>query len=487
MQNFALNIIILDDESIIRKELRQFLERNNNYRIFEAAKPSELFKIIEENEIDIIISDINLPEIDGLTLLNKIKVSYPDLPVIIITGFGDNDTILSALRAGAFDFFHKPLRLNEIQNAIKRTDRYAQLLQKLKKKTADFELLFENAISNDFNEFICVSKKLKEVLQLSLTAASTKDTAILITGESGVGKEVIAKIIHISSARKHNIFYPVNCSAIPENLFESEFFGYTKGAFSGAHTSKKGILKSINSGTLFLDEICELPLNFQPKLLRILEDKTVISLGDTISEKIDFRLISATNRNLNQMIDNCMFRLDLYHRINTIEINIPPLRERIEDIKPLIDYFIDFFNKKMNKKIIGCDKEVYKILEDYHFPGNVRELKNLIERAMILSQQKFLTTNLFNLPIKKNNYFSNYANTNINIKPQINNSENQNNNKQTIQPLYELEKQMIINALEECSNNKTKAAQLLGISRFVLLRKLKKYKISIDSNDNKKI
>ncbi len=315
------------------------------------------------------------------------------------------------------------------------------------------ELISRELSSKIQRNLIGNSKAIREVLNLAMTCAKYKDVSVLITGENGTGKEIIARIIHYSSPRKEYPFFPINSSAIPETLLESELFGHTKGAFTGADRDKKGIFELANHGTLFLDEIADMPFQLQSKLLRVLEDKTINKIGGNKNFKVDVRIISATNKNILELIDQDKFRIDLFHRINTIHIHIPPLRERPEDIEPILMYYVNFFSKQFNKPVPKIEKSVLEHLKQYDFPGNVRELKNIVERAIILSNEPVLTLNDF--PIKLSD-------------KQKNKTEN-----------YETEVEKIKKALELNDFNQSKAAKYLGISRDALIRKMKKYNLRI--------
>jgi len=308
--------------------------------------------------------------------------------------------------------------------------------------------------------FIGASRQIKDVLDLAMTAANFPNTNVMITGESGTGKENIARIIHYASKRKDNLFCTVNSSAITDSLVESEFFGHKKGSFTGAIVDKKGFFEISNQGTLFLDEIADMPMNLQAKMLRAIEEKSITRVGETHPVTVDFRIISATNHDMNMLQEEKRFRLDLFHRLNTLHIHIPPLRERKEDIEPLLHFFIDDLSKKLNKPEPPVDKDVIYALKNYHFPGNVRELKNMIERAIILSKGKSLVAKDF--PVYDNK----------SLKPKL---------PEQIQVLNleEIEETLIQQALKKFGNNQIAAANALGIQRMALARKMKKYNITI--------
>ena len=342
--------------------------------------------------------------------------------------------------------------IGKISSLQKKHEKTHQKLLELKKHDS---LISETLKKSMKLNLIGSSKKIKKVLELAMTAAANKDTNVLITGESGTGKEIIAQIIHYASSRKDQLFVAVNSSSVPESLAESEFFGHIKGAFTGAINDKTGFLEEANKGTLFLDEIADTPPQLQAKFLRVLENKKIKHIGSNKEIQVDFRIIAATNKNIDELIENNIFRADLLYRINTIEINIPPLRERPADIKPLLNFFVQEFSKSLNKPMPKINSAVVDKLKKYHFPGNVRELKNMVEKAMILLKSDSLEPEHFDTGT-------------------INNLETNSVEIIKYKTIDKMEKQMIIDALKETNNNRTRAARLLGISHSTLLRKLKK-------------
>lgn len=453
-----LHILILDDERRIREELTDFLT-DNEFVTYEAATPSEAFKIIELNPVDMAIIDINLPEKDGLTVLKEIKATNEEIEVLIITGQGDMDKAITAMRLGAADFFNKPIRLNEVLQAIERSKRYINLSRKYHNVNQNYNLLLHEMQENMGLQILGNSPQIQKVLQDITIASEHPDPAVLISGESGTGKELVARSIHYLSARKTSYFYAVNCAAIPEQLFESEFFGYEKGAFTGAITHKPGWFEIANNGTLFLDEIGDMQPLMQAKLLRITEDGKVHRLGANRDIPVNVRIITATNRDIEQLVASGDFRRDLYHRINTFQIKIPPLRERTEDIPILVEHFIRFYAAKTGKAITGIESALMDKLITYPYPGNVRELKNMLERAIILCNTSRLSDKHFS----------------FDTCPQ---DSNINNSNTEVFDLEQIEKDTIIKALNKTGNNYLQAAKLLNITWQSLQRRLNKYNIS---------
>lgn len=448
-----LNLLIVDDEKAYRENIEEFFS-NSKMKIFSAELPSRAFDILKKNKIDIVILDLRLPEMNGLDVLKEIKKLHPEIEVIIITGHGDMDSVIKAMRLGAIDFFTKPFRLIEVQNAIERTKKFIYLQKKLNEIEMNYSLVSKELKEKFGNNIIGKSKEIKSVLNLMAKVAKAGNTSVLITGESGTGKELIARGIHSLSDRKDHYFYAVNCSAVPENLFESSFFGHKKGAFTGANEDKKGWFEIASKGTLFLDEIGDMPAAQQSKFLRVLEEKMIRKVGSHIEIPVDVRIIAATNKDAKKLITNNILRSDLYHRLSSFEIHIPPLRERIEDIPLLVDHFIEFFSVNLKKNIKGINKNALEKLMGYDFPGNIRELKNMIEKAVILCDGNKLAADHFGF-------------TDEEYPPEIKESYN----------LHNIEKNIIEKALQKTRFNKTKAAELLNITRQALDRRIEKYRL----------
>jgi DNA-binding NtrC family response regulator len=455
----SMNILVLDDEKVFRDEIKEFLE-SDGFTVHSAERPSEAFKILGDNEIDLLILDMRLPEMDGISVLKRVKEQYPDMEVIMITGHGDMDVVISAMRHGAVEFFPKPFRLIDMKAAIQRTKRYINLSNRLKEVNLTYALVSKELRESVGYEIMGTSKAINQVVELMKKVARAESTSVLITGESGTGKELVARGIHYLSSRKNSYFYAVNCSAVPDTLFESEFFGHRKGSFTGANEDKAGWFEIAHGGTLFLDEIVDMQPAMQSKLLRVLEDKKIRRIGSTVDVPVDVRIIAATNQNIGSLIESGRFRSDLYYRLNSFEINIPPLRERREDIPLLLDYFVRLIAQKLNKKIQSVDASVVKAMYAYSFPGNVRELRNMVERAMILCEGNRLSLRDF-----------------AGLSPVEGAIELIPGEGEELFNLEETEKRLILKALERSGYKKTEAAQLLNITRQSLDRRLEKYGI----------
>lgn len=457
MDKDKISVLILDDEKHFTEELAEFLDLSG-HQVYEANTVENGLDILDRHPVDLLILDIRLPGADGLDVLKKVKSDFPTLEVIIVSGHGDMDTVIKAMRLGAFDYLRKPFRHIDIQIAIERSRKFL-LLQRRLVLAEERNSLISKALEDKINrKFIGTSPQIIAIYEQANLAAQYPDTNVLITGESGTGKENIARIIHYSSARKEKIFCAVNSSAITDSLLESEFFGHKKGSFTGAIADKKGFFEISDQGTLFLDEIADMPLNLQAKILRCIEEKVVTRVGDTMPISTDFRIIAATNFNLELMVGEKKFRLDLLHRLNTLHIHIPPLRERTGDIEPMLRQFVEEFAARMGKVCPEIPEEVVETLKAYSFPGNVRELRNITERALIFCKGDRLSANDFILR-------ADGMTTPVQA------------------PLSSLsapvEAEMIREKLKSCNFNQTEAAASLGITRDALIRKMKKYNITV--------
>ncbi len=468
-----LQILILDDDAGIRNDLCEFFSENYG-TVFAAGSPSQAFSIMEQQEIDIVILDLKLPEMNGLQFLQRLKADFSNIEVIMITGHGDTRSVVEAMKMGAFDFFTKPFRLLDIQAAIERTNKFLELQQRLKKVELDYAIALEEFHKKFHHPLVGKSQAMKKVLELMNKVAQSDATSVLITGESGTGKELVARGIHELSCRKSKCFCEVNCSAIPESLLEKELFGHNKGAFTGAIQNQAGYFEIANHGTLFLDEIGDMPISYQNKLLRTIEDRKIKRLGSSKEIQIDIRIISATNQDLKNLIAEKRFRLDLFHRINTFVIHLLPLRERPDDIPVLLEYYTTFFSKQLRKKIAGIDEDAVRYLMNYSFPGNIRELKNLVERAVIVCDGQCLSLHDLNFTDDEGCIVDETKPTcqlDCPVRPPCKAQSH------SLVKLDELVKDTVMQALQITQNNKSEAAKLLGISRQSLDRRMEKYHI----------
>jgi len=369
-------ILIIEDEETLRESLKRIFTKDG-FSVEAVDSAEKGLKLLENGLFDVIISDIMLPGLDGIELLQKVREILPDQIFIVVTAYGSLETAIKALRAGAYDYIMKPIMHEEIKQVVRNAIRQRRL------EAENTLLRREIARDYDFTNIIGDSDQLKAIIQEVNKIADTRSNVLLL-GETGTGKELFARVIHNNSSRKEMPFVPINCSAIPENLLESELFGHVKGAFTGAVISKKGLFDEADGGTVFLDEIGDISPALQVKLLRVLEDQMIRPVGSTKSEKVDIRFITATNRDLGEAVRKGDFREDLFYRINTISLRIPPLRERKDDIVLLIRHYVDKYSRELGKMVRDIDSEVLALLNDYDWPGNIRELQNVIERAILI-------------------------------------------------------------------------------------------------------
>jgi len=450
------SIVIVDDEKHYPLILKEVLAEEG-YLSYPAYSAMEALDILRQENIDLVLTDVKMPGMDGVELLSKIKEINPNIPVIVMTAHGSVEKAVEAMQKGAYTFIQKPFE-NEA------------LLSHISKALSIYRIVQENAVLRDvisstysFGNIIGKSKSMKDLYEIIEKVAPT-NANVLIEGESGTGKELVAKSIHYNSTRKSNLLIAVNCSAFAESLLESELFGHEKGAFTGAASRKKGRFEMADKGTLFLDEIGELSSNLQVKLLRVLQEKSFERVGGTESVLVDFRLIAATNKNLEKEVERGSFREDLYYRLNVVKASIPPLRDRKEDIPLLVSHFIHKYSAERNApvEVRGITQEAAKLLFDQQWKGNIRELENAIERAVILSSEEDITP--ADLPLK--------IRQNIGLELNL---EGIPENAGLAETLLSVEKRMILRAMTLASGVQTKAAELLGIGKSGLNQKLKKY------------
>ncbi len=459
----AKSVLIVDDEVGARESLKMILK--SDYEVFLARDAEEAFLQVKVHSPDVMLLDIILPDVDGLKVLEKIKQSDPDVIVIMITATKTVKTAVEAMKLGAYDYITKPFDIDELRLIINRSLSTKALEQEVKYRREEMDKSF------DFGNIIGKSKPMKEIFKVVQQIADSKSTA-LIMGESGTGKELISRAIHYNSNRKNYPFVTINCAAIPETLIESELFGHEKGAFTNAIERKLGRCEVAHQGTLFLDEIGELSLATQAKMLRFLEEREFNRVGGSKTIKVDVRLITATNKDLNQLIKKGAFREDLYYRINVVPIVIPPLRERKEDIPLLVEYFISKFSAENSKDVKGITKEALDMMMQYEWPGNVRELENLVERVIALTSNEHIRMD--ELPLSFKNV------------PKINELKDSILNRKVsfLQAEEEFEKEVILDALKKTNYIQSRAAEILGISRRILKYKMDKLGINHGRAEN---
>jgi DNA-binding NtrC family response regulator len=389
-----MKILVVDDEAPVREMLKKGLSQMGGLSVDIAQNGPEAIKKTEEEIFDLLLTDMKMPGMDGLELLKLVKTMWPDMIVIMMTAYGSIETAVEAMKIGANDYITKPFDLNELLIHISKAQKENLLLKENRLLRMEVQKKFE------FKNIIGKSKQMQEVFSLIEKVSSTNST-VIIYGGSGTGKELVAKALHFNSSRATQPFIPFNCGAIPETLVESELFGHTKGAFTGAIQAKRGLFEEANGGTIFLDEISTILPSVQVKLLRFLQDKEVMKVGSTEKTKLDVRVIAATNEDLEANIKKGTFREDLFYRLYVFPISLPDLKERREDIPLLAYHFLDLYTKENQKPIKGISKEAMKLLLEYHWPGNVRELENAIERAVVMADQDFLTPKDFPKNLKE--------------------------------------------------------------------------------------
>jgi two-component system response regulator PilR (NtrC family) len=457
-------ILVADDAQSMREFLDIMLKKEG-YKVSLASNGDEVLKLVEKDIFDLALLDIRMPKLDGITALKKIKAISPETIVIIITAYASADTAIKAMKEGALDYITKPFKVEEIKLIIKNA---------LEKKNLQEENILLKQVVRDryhFGNIIGQSPKMSDLYDLLAKVAPTK-TNILITGESGTGKELVAKAIHYNSPRKEKPFVTLNCGAIPESLIESELFGHMKGAFTDAIATKKGLFELADEGTIFLDEISELPLPMQVKLLRVLQDKEFKRVGGTEDIQVDVRIISATNKDLEEEVKKKLFREDLFYRLNVIQIKLPPLRERKEDIPFLAIHFLKRYSEELNKNISNISPEALHILLNYEYPGNVRELQNIIERGVALESTQELTAQNLNsyleeqLPPRKGLFDLEIPKEGVDLEKMVEN----------------LERALLLKALDMTKGIKKKAAELLNINFRSIRYRLEKYGLNHREN-----
>jgi DNA-binding NtrC family response regulator len=434
------NILLVDDDIQILELLQRHLT-SMHYHTYSAVSVKEALYILKDTAIDLLITDINMPDINGIQLIKYMAEHYPDIPKLVVTGFPSIDDAMSVIKSGATEYITKPFTKSELADAVQKS---LECIQQRKSKGKE-----PSKMQQGYGEMIGTSEAFKEVVEI-IERVKDNHATILVQGESGTGKELVARSIHYSGKFARAPFIAVNCGAIPENLLEAELFGYTKGAFTGAFETRNGFFQAANNGTIFLDEIGNASLAVQGKLLRVLQEKEVTKVGSQKSEKLNVRVIAATNSSLTELIEKKLFREDLYYRLTVVSISVPPLRERISDIPMLVSKFLQKYGVEYKDRLVGISPDALEVLERYSWPGNIRELENVIQRAVIMSDGQVTVKHL---PEQ--------------VKFQIDFPE------QALKPLKQIEKEYIEKVLAATGNNKTKAAEILQIDRKTLREKLK--------------
>jgi len=448
-------VLVVDDEENIRLVLRTLLKKHG-YEVEVADSGEAALALVDSFGPDVILTDVRMPKMGGLDLLATLKAKQQPATVIVMSAYGSNDLALEAMKAGAYDYISKPFKPDEVVLVLRKAEERETL------RRENLALKEQIREGNQYESLLAKSPQMVEIFRTITKVAEYKAT-VLISGESGVGKELVARALHTRSSRKSSPFVAVNCGAIPENLLESELFGHKKGAFTDATSDRRGLFEEANGGTLFLDEIGELPLNLQVKLLRVLQEETIRRVGDSKDMKVDVRIVAATHRDLGAEAKAGRFRDDLYYRINVLAIAIPPLRARREDVALLVEHFIARNNARMGTRIRGLSVEARKLLEEYGWPGNIRELENTIERAMVLAEGEVLELGDFPERIREA------------LDPvQMQLASGELSIKKTNSAIEEI---LIRRALTKTKGNRTRAAEILEISHRALLYKIKDYKI----------
>lgn len=450
-------ILVVDDE----KSMCDFLEimlQKEGYEVTSTTSGEKALELLDDNLYSMVLTDVRMPGVDGFEVLRKTKEASPDTVVIMITAYGSPEGAVTAIKEGAYDYVTKPFRVEEVKLTIKKSLERSSLIKE--------NIRLRQAVEERYKFWNLIGKspKMQRVYELVEKVSQTKAN-VLITGESGTGKELVAKAVHYNSARKDRSFVTLNCGAIPENLLESELFGHMKGSFTGAIANKRGLLEMAESGTLFMDEIGELPLPLQVKLLRVIQEREFKRVGGTEDIKVDVRIISASNQDLQQKVALGGFREDLFYRLNVIQIKIPPLRERKEDIPLLVNHFVRKYSADTGKEIEGVSPEALELLLGYDFPGNVRELENIIERSITLETS----------PTIAERHIRSYLNERMiskSIPPSLEIPEEGMDLNKVVE---DLEKAFILKALEHTGGVKKKAAEILGMNFRAMRYKLAKY------------
>jgi two-component system response regulator HydG len=451
------SLLVVDDDREMCELMQSALEKRG-YEVEWHTEGAEALASLAERDFSVVVTDLNLDTMSGLEICRYATENRPNVPVIVITAFGDMSSAIAAIRAGAYDFLTKPLEMEALIHAVNRAMQHRHLREEVNRLTE--ELRSTEALGG----LIGKSPTMRQVYDL-MSRVSATDSSVLLTGESGTGKELVARALHAESPRGTKPFVAINCAAVPANLLESELFGHVRGAFTDAKTSRKGLFERASGGTVLLDEIGEMPMEMQPKLLRVLQERKLRPVGGSSEVSFDARILAATNRDLQSDVEEGRFREDLYYRLNVVEIHVPPLRTRGNDVLLLAQHFVNELSERMDKAVQGLSGEAARKLLDYDWPGNVRELENAMERAVALTRFERITVE--DLPERIRSYESTRV-TPIDV------------DAGQVLTLQELEKRYVERVLKAVGGNKTRAAKLLGLDRRTLYRKLDRYEKQAD-------
>jgi two-component system, NtrC family, response regulator AtoC len=447
-------ILVADDDSSIRSLLKQLLS-DEGYAVVEATTGTEVVEKVKDTNPDLVIMDVRMPELDGIEALSKLKVSSPKTSVLIMTAFGSSNNAIRAMELGAFDYITKPFELDKISHTVKRVIEYRDL-------TSEVQVLRDEISSLVQTERIVGNSSPMQEVYKTIGKVAKSDATVLVTGESGTGKELVAEALHYNSNRRSGPLVKVSCAALPETLLEAELFGHEKGSFTGAMTQRRGRFELADKGTIFLDEIGEMSLPMQTKLLRVLQERKIERVGSSLAIKVDIRIVVATNKDLAKQVEQQKFRDDLFYRLNVINIHMPPLRERKEDIPALVEHFLAKHRYSATAQPAAISEEALKRLIEYDWPGNVRELENVVERAVVLSRGQIITSR--ELPFGDHDAEHDEEGEEVSVEKSF-----------FKKSVSQFEKDLIMKALRDANGNRSKAAEMLGIYRRLLYAKIKEY------------
>jgi two-component system response regulator AtoC len=449
-------ILVADDDASIRSLLKQLLS-DEGYNVVEATTGSEVVEKVKDVNPDLVIMDVRMPELDGIEALSKLKVSSPKTSVLIMTAFGSSNNAIRAMELGAFDYITKPFELDKISHTVKRVIEYRDL-------TSEVQVLRDEISSLVQTERIVGNSPAMQEVYKTVGKVAKADATVLITGESGTGKELVAEALHYNSNRRSGPIVKVSCAALPETLLEAELFGHEKGSFTGAMTQRRGRFEMADKGTIFLDEIGEMSLPMQTKLLRVLQERKIERVGSSLPIKVDIRIICATNKDLQRQVEQQKFRDDLFYRLNVINIHMPPLRDRKEDIPALVEHFLAKHRYSATAQPAAISEEALKRLMEYEWPGNVRELENVVERAVVLSRGQIITSRELPFGDHEAGEHEEDGGDEVSVEKSF-----------FKKSVAQFEKDLIMKALRDANGNRSKAAEMLGIYRRLLYAKIKEY------------